>query len=821
MRTVIADLRYALRSLGKARGFSLAAVLTLAVGIGLNAAVFSAVYGVLLRPLDLPHSERLFSVWQDMAARGGQRQQQTGYAVFDDWRARNRCFTGLASFQQLSADLGGIDPPQRVSAGWVSHEYFSVLGVTPALGRGFLPEDQQERSGKPSSNEYAAPRKTGAVVLSGELWRRRFGSDPAILGRSITLEGMPVTVVGILPPGFRAPLAQDAEIWMVTPRFDPPPEDRPYTYLGVIGRLRPEVSPASAQAEMDRVAASIAKDHPATMHGVGASLQPARDAIAGAARKPLLLLLSAVLLVLLVACVNAGNLALSRALAREPELALRLALGAGRGRIAGLLAAESVVLAIGGAALGLLLGSIYLGLLRGLAPPQTPRLEAIRLDGGVVAVTCAASLAAGLCVGLLPVLWSVRRTPFQALREAAGATSGRRSLRWRGALIVAEIGASLLLLMGTGVLLRTLAALARVDLGFRTEKIVLSSLHLKPAHLPRRDDLVDFFVRLEDGLARRPEIAAVGVVSFPPLLSGDTAMGFSLEGQPAAAEERQAAQWNIASPGYFRAAGVPLLAGRLPAASDTATAPPVVLVSESFARRFLAGRPAVGRRLRSFENDGDHPPWLSIVGVVGDVRGRSLDRLPEPAIYVPLAQAGPMGATVVARAARSPSAALAAIREVVKQIRPGQVVAKPMTMEDVVDRGLVPRRFTAALLGSFAAVALLLAAVGIYGVTSLAVSQRRRELAVRLAMGAAPGSIARLVMRWIGLLVAAGVAAGIAAAFAAGKLIAGVLYGVRPMDASTLAAAGLLLATIAFGASVLPALRAARLDPAAILNGGE
>src|SRR6202166_1630570 len=371
MRTVIADLRHALRSLGKARGFSLAAVLTLAVGIGLNAAVFSAVYGVLLRPLDLPHPERLFAVWQDMAARGGQRQQQTGSAVFYDWRARDRCFTGLASFQQMSADLGGIDRPERVSAGWVSHEYFSVLGVAPALGRGFLPEDQVERSGKPSSNEYTAPRKTGAVILSGELWRRRFGSDPAILGRSVTLESMPVTVVGVLPPGFRAPLAPDAEIWMVTPRFDPPPEDRPYSYLSVIGRLKPEVSPASAQA-----------------------------AIAGAARKPLLLLLSAVLLVLLVACVNAGNLALSRAIAREPELALRLALGAGRSRIAGLLAAESVVLAIGGAALGLLLGSIYLGLLRGLAPPQTPRLEAIRLDGGVVAVTCAVSLAAGLFVGL-------------------------------------------------------------------------------------------------------------------------------------------------------------------------------------------------------------------------------------------------------------------------------------------------------------------------------------------------------------------------------------------------------------------------------------
>jgi putative ABC transport system permease protein len=667
--------------------------------------------------------------------------------------------------------------------------------------------------------EDAARRQPAAAILSGELWRRRFGSDPAILGRSVTLQSMPVTVVGVLPLGFRAPLAPDTEIWRVTPRFDPPPEDRPYSYISVIGRLKPEVSPASAQAEMDRVAVSIARDYPATMHGVRASLQPVRDSIVGAARKPLLLLLSAVFLVLLVACVNAGNLALSRAIARESELALRLALGAGRGRIAGLLAAESLVLGIGGAALGLLLGAIDLGLLRGLAPPQTPRLEAIRLDGAVVAVTCVVSLAASLLVGLLPVLWSVRRTPFQALREAAGATSGRQSLRWRGALIVAEIGASLLLLVGTGVLLRTLAALARVDLGYRTEKVVLSSLHLRPAHPPRHDDMVDFFVRVEEGLARRPEIAAVGFVTFPPLLSGDMAMGFSLEGQPAAAEERQAAQWNIASPGYFNAAGIPLLAGRLPAASDTAAAPPVALVNESFARRFLGGRPVVGRRLRSFQNDGDHPPWLSIVGVVGDVRGRSLDRLPEPAVYVPLAQAGPTAATVVARAARSPSAALAAIREVVKQIRPGQVVAKPMTMEDVVDRGLAPRRFAATLLGSFAAVALLLAAVGIYGVTSLAVSQRRRELAVRLALGAAPVSIARLVLRWIALLVAAGIAAGIAATLAAAKLIAGVLYGVRPMDAATLAAAGSLLAAIALGASLLPALRAARMAPAAILNG--
>jgi predicted permease len=806
LRGLAADLRSALRSLRNAPGFSLAAILTLGLGIGLNAAIFSAVYGVLLRPLDLPQPERLYTVWQNMEARGGKRQDYTGFGVFSDWRARNRCFEGMAAFAKMPMDLGDIEPPESVPGAWVSHEYFSVLGVKAVRGRGFLKEEETKA-------------KNSVAVLSSELWARRFGSDPSIVGKSITVNYAPVTVVGILPPGFRAPLTPEAELWTPMP-LEPPPDDRPFSYISVIGRLKPGVSPAAAQADMRRVAASLEADYRASMHGVGVTLLPALEAVVGSARRPLLLLLGAVSLVLLIACVNVGNLALSRAMQRRSELALRIALGAGRDRIARLFAAESAWLGVGGAALGLLLGVLYLALLRRLAPPQTPRLDSIRLDGAVAAVTFAISLAVSLLAGLLPAFWGSRRRPFEALREASGATSGRRGQRWRGALIVAEIAASLLLLVGTGMLLRTLAALMRVDPGFRTEKVVLGRVSVRPSHLPKLDDVAAFFARVEERLVQRPEIKAAGVVAYQPLADGNAEMGFSLDGQGAAAEERQTALWRWVSPGYFNTVGMPLVAGRLSRLSDSETSRPVILVNEQFVGRFLAGRNVLGRRLRSVQNEGDDAPWRVIVGVVGDVRGRSLDRRPEPEVYLPLRQQQPTEATVVARAAGSSAAALQAMQEVIRQVRPGQVLARPDTMEQVIVRGISPRRFAASLVGTFAAVALLLAAVGVYGVTVLAVSQRRRELAVRLALGAPPFSIAGIVLRWIALLVAAGIAMGLVAAVAAGRLMTAILFGVGPTDGLTLGAAGLALALIALGTCLWPAVRAARMDPFPVLNGG-
>jgi putative ABC transport system permease protein len=785
----LSDLRQAYRSLRRAPVFSLAAILTLGLGIGLNAAVFSAVYGIVLRPLDLPHPDRLVTLWQNMEARGGKRQDLTGWALVSAWRARNRCFTAIAGYGSSSADLASGDPPQNVEGARVSHDLFAVLGVKPALGRGFLEEEEVKG-------------KDAVAVVTYGLWKRAFGGDPSLVGKAILVNGLLRTVVGILPKDFRSPVRPQAEIW-VPMRFQPQPEDWGSSYIGAIGRLEPGVSLAAAQAEMDRVAAALAADDPARLRGIGVALEPFHDTLVGATKKPLLLLLGAVSLLLIIACFNVANLFLSRAMARQAELALRLALGARRGRLARLFVGESLWLAAGAAACGLGLGFVYLGLLRGLAPPQTPRLDSVRLDGTVVAVTFAVSLAAALAAGLLPAVWVLRRRPFEVLRAAAGASAGRPALRLRAALVTAEIAASIMLVVGAGILLRSLAALSRVDPGFRTEKMVLGRLTVMPKHPPELHDVVDFMGQLEERLQQRPEIAAVGMISAQPLAERNIRMGFALDGQAVAAEQRQTAEFRLISPGYCRAFGLPLVAGRFFAASDTSTAPPVALVNERFVHLFLGGRAQLGRRIRSVESEGDQAPWRRVVGVVGDLRGRQLDQPPDAEIYIPFAQQPGIEMTVVARAAVSPGAALAALRETAKAVRPGQIVARPEIMAEVLDRGLSPRRFSAGLIASFAAVALLLAAVGIYGLTVLAVSQRRCELAVRMALGAGPAAIASMVLRWSGQLLGSGLVIGIAGSLATRRVVSGFLYGVGPMDGIAVAAAIVFLALVALAATLL------------------
>ncbi|PYQ64245.1 MAG: hypothetical protein DMF53_07910 [Acidobacteria bacterium] len=802
MSSLATDFRYVFRTLRNAPVFSVAALLTLSLGIGLNATVFSAVYGVLLRPFDLPQPERLYSIGQNMEKRGGPQWDYTGRAVFSGWRARNRCFSAMALYGTSSVDLSGIDPPEHVDAATISHEFFSVLGVQPLLGRGFLSEEETQGKG-------------AVAILSYGLWARRFGSDPKLLGKAVIANGVPLTVVGILPPKFRSPVRTTAEIW--TPiALDPQAQDWGVPYMGAIGRLANGVSPAAARTEMARVEASLVADHPGDLRDIGVTVTPLLDSIVGALRKPLLLLLGASTLVLLVACLNVANLSLSRAAGRRSELAVRLALGASRGQLARPFLIESLLLAAGGGALGLFLGALYLAALRGLAPPQTPRLDSVRFDGAVLAVSLAVSLVVGLATGLLPALWSRGRRPFAALRETSGAASGRPTLVSRGALVVAEIAACVVLLAGAAALVRSLVALARVDPGFLTERMVMGRLTMASGHSSDRE-VSDFAAQLEQRLQARREIAAAGVIYPQPLVDRTSPTSFFLEGQERAAEQRQAAIWRWVSPGYFKAFGIRLVAGRNLDAADTSEAPRVALVNESFVRRFLAGREPVGRRYRSEMADGRDGPWRHIVGVVSDLRG-TLDKPPEPEVYLPLAQDPPQYLTVVARASGSPSAALAALQMVVRQIRPGQVVARPETLEEAIDRSLSPQRFAAGLIGAFAGVTLLLAAVGIFGVTSLAVSRRQRELALRQALGAPPSAITALVLRWSGLLILAGGAIGVAGWAVAGKVATSLLYEVKPMDGPTIAAALGALAIAAFAATLLPALRAGRINLARVLK---
>jgi predicted permease len=801
----LSALRYAFRSLLRTPGFSLAVMLTLGLGLGLNATVLSAVYDILLRPLDLPQPERLYAIGQNMEKRGRGQQEATSRRVFTEWRARNRSFAGVAFYMDHNADLSDADPPENVAAGRVSHEFFSVLGVHPARGRVFLKEEETKG------------RDTVAVLSHG-LWQRRFGGDPLILGKTIMANGSPLTVVGILPPGFRSPVLPGAELW-VPMALDPPAKDMGYSYARVFGRLKPGISTEEAQADMDRVAASMAADFPERLHDIGATLTSLRDAIAGRARMPLLLLLGTASLVLLIACVNVGNLFLTRVAARQGELALRMAVGAGRGRVVWLFVLEGMLLTLGGAAVGLLLSSLGLAFLRGLAPPQWPRLDSVRVESAAFAGIAALSLAASLIAGLLPAAWSWRRRPFEPLREGSGATAGRSALRWRNALVVAEIAASIILLIGAGSLLRTLLALSRVDPGLRIEKTVQGNLLLPPSRYPGDHDVADFLAQLEERLEQQPDIAAAGMISSTPLAEDAFETKLVLEGRSASDADPPTARFRVASPGFFRSVGLRLVAGRFFIASDTAASSPVVLVNERFVRRYLDGASPLGRRLRIPESEGPEAPWRAIVGIGGDFHGQALDHPPEPELFIPMAQQPLRVLTVVARARSSPRAALKALQDVANELRPRQIVSHRETLEDVLGRSLSPRRFVAGLTATFAAIALLLAAIGIYGVVALAVSQRRREIAVRLALGASPSSVAGMILRGNGVLLASGVLIGLAGSFAVRKALAAFLFGVQPMDGLTVAAAIVFLSIVVFSATLPVALRAGRMDAARILKG--
>jgi predicted permease len=799
------ELRQALGALRRAPVFSGAAILTLGLGVGLNAAVFGALYGIVLRPVAVPGAERVVAVWQDLQGRGGTRTERGNWAMVADLQARSRSFDAVAGFSRETADLADTDPPQNVEAARVSRDLFSILGIRPVLGRRFGPQDEVRGDDR-------------VVILGYDLWRRGFGGDPSVVGRTISVDGVRRTVVGILPGGRTLPVLATAEVW-IPMWFRPAPQDWGVAYVTVVGRLRQGVSLAAEEGEVARVARDAAAEHPNELHGVGMVLEPWREALAGSATRPLVLLLAATVLLLLIACFNVTNLFLSRAEARQAELALRLALGAGRRRLLRLFVAESLWLAAGAAAIGLGLGALYLVTLRGMAPPQTPRLDAVRLDTPVIAATFVVAFAITLAAGMASGAWAARRSPFAALRGARGAGQGRSALGLRGALVTAEVAASLVLLLGAGIFLRSLWAVARVDPGFAAARLVLGHLTVMPAHPPDLSDVVAFGNRLVERLEQRPEIAAAGLVSDQPLAAPGFRLGFGLDGQAPAAEQGQAADFRLVSPSYPRALGLPVVAGRPLAASDTAGAAPVALVNQRFVRLFLGGRDPLEHRIRSVASEGPQAPWRRIVGVVGDVHGRALDQAPDPEIYVPLAQQPGLDLTVVARARLSTAAALAALRDTVAEVKPGQILARPGTLADVVDRGLAPRRFTAGLIVSFAVVALLLAAVGIYGVTALAVGQRRNEFAVRMALGAEPAAVTGLILRWSAVLVGAGIVLGVAGALAAQRAVASLLFGVSPLDGVALGAAVAFLGVVALGAAVLPAQSVRRMNVARVLRG--
>ncbi len=805
METLWQDLRYGARQLARSPGFTVVAVLTLALGIGANTAIFSVVNAVLLRPLPHPEPERLTMVWLDNRNEGWP-EDLTSYPTYLDWRSQNRSFEDLAAFTPSEASLSGDGEPERVRSAVVSASYFSVLRVQPAQGRVFRPEEE-------------VPGAEPVVVLSAGLWQRRFAGRPDILGQPINLGGNPFTVIGVMPSGFDAPAR--TELWLP---FSGQPQQlldaRDPLWLRVIGRLKPGVPLAEAQAEMTAIARRLEQEYPDSMANLGVNLVPLHTHVVGKARPALLTILGAVLFVLLIACANVANLQLARSAARERELAVRAAIGAGRLRLVRQLLTESLLLATLGGVVGLLLAFWGVETLRGLLPATVPRVDEIGVDTGVLLFLLGATLLTTLLFGLVPALRTSRPDLNDSLKEGGRTATGGAHARLRSALVVGEVALALLLLVGAGLMLRSFQNLLGIDPGFQHRNQLTFDLNTSPSKYPEPAQVAQFYEQVLGRLRALPEVEEVSAASDVPL-SGSiwpNANSFALEGVARSPEDQSiSVNITVVTDDYFRTLAVPLVSGRFFGPEDTPESAPVVLINQAMARRYWPNEDPVGKRMKYGGADSTGP-WRTIVGVVADVRDSELDRETRIASYLPQSQTRRRAMTLVLRASSDPLRLVPTVREQVWSLDREMPLANVSTLEARLERSLAQRRFNMLLLGVFGALALTIASIGIYGVIGYSVAQRRHEIGVRMALGAQRGDIFRHVVgQGIGLALL-GIGIGLAGAFALTRFITGLLFRIEPTDPVTLVVVSALLAGMAFLACFMPARRAAKVDPMVALR---
>ncbi|HET9767401.1 MAG TPA: ABC transporter permease, partial [Thermoanaerobaculia bacterium] len=734
------DLRFSLRFLRHRPAFAIAALLTLALSIGAATAVFSLVHGVVLRPLDLPAPDRLVMLFEDRSSTGGLAQEVTGITTMRDWRRQVPGLSGVAgSWNNAEAQvaLQTGEGAQAVVGLRVSAGYFDVLGVKPLAGREF------------STDEELTGRDAVAVI-SHELWQQQYGGASGVVGKQVRIDGVPHTVVGVMPPGFSDPLAPRAVLW--TPLSLPAGEDdRGGAYIRVVGRLRDGTSREQAQAQLAGVIRGLASRFPDDYRGAGATVVPLQDIVVGGMRQPGLALFGAVLLVLLIACVNLANLLRARAADREGEMAVRTAMGANRGRLRLQLLTESLLLAAGGGLLGVGAGAALLRLLVRLAPAGTPRLDEVTLDAPVLLFALAATGAVGLLFGLLPAARAARVEPASTLRQGGRGVVRESTGTLRRGLIVAEAAISLALLVGAGLLVRTLFALGSVDPGFAPQQLLAAQVALLESRYADRAAVASAVERLEERLRVLPGVRDVATTSALPLIDYFTDVSVYVEGVER--EQAPSVQYSSVTPRFFSTFGLRLLGGRAFNAADDMEAPRVIVVNQAFVRQVLGAGEPLGRRVKL--GRAPDAPWRTVVGIAGDVHHGGLDRAPEPQMYLPERQTGQRGLQLLVRAERDPAALGAAVRAAIAEVDPELPVQQLRTGEALVAGQLAMRRFVGALLAGFAAVAIVLALVGIYGVMAFLVAQRRRELGVRLALGARPRELLVLVLRETAVLAGA------------------------------------------------------------------
>ena len=795
MGSLLQDVRYGLRVLRKNIGFTIVAVLTLAVGIGATVGTFTVVNSVLLRPFPFAEPEQLVRLYESNPQTPTFSLSGPNYL---DWQAQSQSLASMGAWNGGQVALLEGGEPEQLAAARVTSSLFPMLRIEPQRGRAFTAEED-----RPGASANVA-------LISAGLWERRFGSDPSVLGRSLNLSGQSFTVIGIMPKDFAFP--RNTDVW--TP-LEVNPENRGNHIYGVMGRLKPGVTPEQARTELTTIATRLAQAYPATNKDWGATVMTLTEWIIGPQlERTLLVMMGAVLFVLLIACANVANLLLAKATTRHRELAIRAALGAGRTRLVRQLLTESVLLGLAGGGAGVLLAYWALDVMRKLAPANLPRFNSATIDPLVLAFAVGVCFLSAVTFGLAPALHWRPRDINSDLSEGtrAGASAGRGRLR--SVFAAAEVALALVLLVAAGLMVRSFSRLLQVDPGFQTENVLMAQVALNPSRFPA-EKRTAIFTEVLERVGHLPGVEAAGITNISPLTGGSTNVPFSIEGRPPQGEgEFIAADWRSVSPGFFSTMNIPLIKGRLITAADAAPAPGVAVINETMAKRWWPNEDPIGRSIRAQGSQ----TTTEIVGVVGDIKDVQLAGPPNPAMYLSYQQVAWPNMTLLVRTSAQPEAIAAALRAQVWAVENTIPIPAIGSVTDAVDLARTQPRFTMALFTGFSVIALLLAAIGIYGVVAFSVTQRTREIGIRMALGATAGDIRRLVLRGGALLALIGLAAGLAGAFALTRLMRTFLYEVSPTDPATFIAVAAGMAVIALLATYIPARRATRVDPLVALR---
>ena len=810
MDSIIKDLQYGLRGLLKHPGFAAIAVITLALGIGANTAMFSVINGVLLRPLPYHQPERIVTIWEESPERG-MYQMPVSFANMSEWINQSQSFDQISAYTFEDLNLTGTGEPVRLRAVRASANLFSLVGATPMLGRTFLTEEDREGA-------------TRVVLLSHSLWQSRFGSNPGITGQTLTINNQPHTVVGVMPAKFNFPvgfgylgkvLNDPTDIYVPLAPSGEETERGNYSFFA-LGRLKPGAGIEQAQAEMSTIESRLEQQYPGTNSGINVRLIPTQEQTVKEIRPALLVLLGAVVFLLLIACANLANLLLARSVSRQKEFAIRTALGASRLRVLRLLMTESLMLSMAGGALGLLFAVWGTAALMALAPDNIPRLNEVGVDARVFGFTLVISLLTGILFGLVPAINASKPDLNEGLKESSkGSTGTAAGKRTRSVLVAVEVALSLVLLIGAGLMIKSFIRLQQMNLGFNTDNLLTMSLTLSESRYPEAHQQVAFFHKTLEQVAALPGVRSTAVTTGLPLTLSLEGSDFRIEGQPEPESGKEMIIFKRSvSPGYFGALGTPLIKGREFSDRDEENAPGVVVINQNLARTYLPNEDPIGKRI-SFD---DKQTWKSIVGVITDVKQQGLDSVAKPEVYFPYMQVPASSMSLVVRTTSNPLNSVAAVKGQIQTIDRDLPIDDAKTMQQLLAESVSGRRFNMLLLTVFASVALILALVGIYGVMSYTVTQRTHEIGVRVAIGAQPRDVFRMVMGQGMLLAIIGVACGLVGAVALTRLMTSMLFGVEPNDPATFVTIALLLIGVAVIACYIPGRRATKVDPLVALR---